>query len=107
RGRFRRGQVRSSASTSPPVGIRQWPGGNSALTNLRRAYHIAFEHRQEQGAKSAARFKGGIQVDRNNYPRLHNAAWPGVVGKGAPDSEPVIGLDTLLALTAGAEHEGQ
>jgi hypothetical protein len=46
-------------------------------------------------------------VERNNFPRLHNAAWPGVVGKGAPDSEPIIGLDTLLKLTAGARHEGQ
>ena len=23
----------------------------------------------------------------NNYPKLHNAMWPGLVGKG-PDSEP-------------------
>ena len=21
---------------------------------------------------------------RNNFPKLHNAAWPGVVGKGSP-----------------------
>ena len=41
----------------------------------------------------------------NNYPKLHNAAWPGVVGKGTPDSEPIIALDTLLELTAGAESE--
>ena len=39
----------------------------------------------------------------NNYPKLHNATWPGVVGKGAPDSEPIIPLDTLLKLTANAE----
>jgi sugar phosphate isomerase/epimerase len=44
---------------------------------------------------------------KNNYPRLHNAAWPGVVGKGAPDSEPIIALDTLLKLTANAEVDGQ
>jgi hypothetical protein len=43
----------------------------------------------------------------NNYPKLHNATWPGVVGKGAPDSEPIIPLDTLLTLTANAEYEGQ
>lgn len=30
-----------------------------------------------------------------NYPKLHNAAWPGVVGKG-PDSEPPIDLDTMI-----------
>jgi hypothetical protein len=42
----------------------------------------------------------------NNFPKLHNAAWPGVVGKGAPDSEPIIALDTLLKLTANAEVDG-
>jgi len=43
----------------------------------------------------------------NNYPKLHNAAWPGIVGKGTPDSEPIIALDTLLKLTANAEVDGQ
>ena len=41
-------------------------------------------------------------MSANNYPKLHNAAWPGVIGKG-PDSEPPIDLDTMLDLTAGAE----
>jgi len=41
----------------------------------------------------------------NNYPKLHNATWPGIVGKG-PDSEPVIPFDTLLELTAAAEVSG-
>ena len=41
----------------------------------------------------------------NNYPKLHNAAWPGVVGKG-PGGEPAIDLDTMLDLTADAEVEG-
>ena len=39
---------------------------------------------------------------RNNFPKLHNAMWPGLVGKG-PDSEPPIGLDEMLELTAAAE----
>ncbi len=39
------------------------------------------------------------------YPALHNAMWPGLVGKG-PDSEPPIDLDTMLELTAAAEVEG-
>jgi hypothetical protein len=43
----------------------------------------------------------------NNFPKLHNATWPGVVGKGAPGSEPIIPLDTLLTLTANAEVDGQ
>ena len=39
------------------------------------------------------------------FPKLHNAMWPGLVGKG-PDSEPPIGLDTMLDLTQAAEVEG-
>ena len=41
----------------------------------------------------------------NNYPKLHNAAWPGVVGKG-DGGEPPIDLDTMLDLTTAAEFEG-
>jgi sugar phosphate isomerase/epimerase len=41
----------------------------------------------------------------NRYPALHNAMWPGLVGKG-PDSEPPIDLDTMLNLTAAAEVHG-
>ena len=41
----------------------------------------------------------------NNFPKLHNATWPGIVGKG-PDSEPPVPLDTLLQLTAAAEVNG-
>ncbi len=43
----------------------------------------------------------------NNYPKLHNAAWPGVVGKGSPGAEPFIDLDTMLDLTANASVNGQ
>jgi hypothetical protein len=41
----------------------------------------------------------------NNYPKLHNAGWPGLVGKG-PDSEPPIDLDTMIALTTAANVDG-
>ena len=41
----------------------------------------------------------------HNFPKLHNAAWPGVVGKG-PDSEPPLDLDTMINLTAAAEVDG-
>lgn len=41
----------------------------------------------------------------NNYPKLHNAAWPGLVGKGN-GGEPPIDLDTMLNLTAAAEVDG-
>ena len=39
------------------------------------------------------------------FPKLHNAMWPGLVGKG-PDSEPPINLDTMLDLTQAAEVDG-
>jgi sugar phosphate isomerase/epimerase len=44
-------------------------------------------------------------MGKNNFPKLHNAMWPGLVGKG-PDSEPGIELDTLIDLTAKAEVNG-
>jgi Xylose isomerase-like TIM barrel len=42
----------------------------------------------------------------NNLPKLHNAMWPGLVGKG-PGSEPFIDLDTMLNLTASAGSAGR
>ena len=44
-------------------------------------------------------------MNNNNYPKLHNATWPGIVGKGS-DSEPVISFDTMLEKTAAAEVDG-
>lgn len=46
------------------------------------------------------------QKKRARYPKLHNAMWPGLVGKGGPGTEPCIDLDTMLALTAKAEVNG-
>src|SRR5579884_1218944 len=40
------------------------------------------------------------------YPAVHNAMWPGLVGKGQ-DGEPGIDLETMLDLTAAAEVDGQ
>ena len=39
----------------------------------------------------------------NKFPKLHNAMWPGLVGKG-PGSEPFIDLDTMLDLTTSAKN---
>ena len=41
----------------------------------------------------------------HKFPALHNAMWPGIVGKGG-DSEPAIDLDTMLNLTAAARVDG-
>jgi sugar phosphate isomerase/epimerase len=40
------------------------------------------------------------------YPKIHNAMWPGLVGKG-PGAEPFIELDTMLDLTAAAKVDGE
>ncbi len=42
----------------------------------------------------------------HKFPAIHNAMWPGLVGKG-PDSEPPIDLETMLDLTAAAEVNGE
>ncbi len=46
------------------------------------------------------------QHSHSNYPKLHNAMWPGLVGKGSPGAEPCLSLDTMLALTANAQVDG-
>ena len=43
----------------------------------------------------------------NSYPKLHNAARPGVVGKEPGTDTPPIDLDTMLDYTAAAEVNGQ
>jgi sugar phosphate isomerase/epimerase len=45
-------------------------------------------------------------MNKNIFPKLHNAMWPGLVGKGGPGAEPPIDLDTMLNLTAAAEVDG-
>ena len=47
-----------------------------------------------------------VQHSHSNFPKLHNAMWPGLVGKGSPGAEPCIDLDTMLDLTARAEVDG-
>ena len=44
----------------------------------------------------------------NSAPKLHNAMWPGLVGKGdGPGQEPAISLERMLELTAAASVNGQ
>ena len=40
-------------------------------------------------------------------PKLHNAMWPGLVGKEEGTDYPPISLDRMLELTAAAEVNGQ
>ena len=43
----------------------------------------------------------------NTLPKLHNAMWPGLVGKEEGTDHPPISLDRMLELTAAAEVDGQ
>jgi sugar phosphate isomerase/epimerase len=45
-------------------------------------------------------------ASHHKFPALHNAMWPGLVGKGGPGAEPAIDLDTMLNLTAAAQVNG-
>src|SRR5687768_11455521 len=42
----------------------------------------------------------------SKHPAIHNAMWPGLVGKGGPGAEPPIDLDTMLDMTAAARANG-
>ena len=44
-------------------------------------------------------------ITTHQHPFLHNAMWPGLVGKG-DGAEPSIDLDTMLNLTSAAEVDG-
>jgi sugar phosphate isomerase/epimerase len=49
-----------------------------------------------------------MSTSAHSSPKLHNAMWPGLVGKGdGPDQEPPISLEKMLDLTAAAEVNGQ
>lgn len=45
-------------------------------------------------------------MSEHNYPKLHNATWPGVVGKGPGTPEPIIDLATMIELTSAANVGG-
>ncbi len=47
-----------------------------------------------------------MAIQTNTYPKLHNAAWPGVVGKESGTDNPPIDLETMLDYTAAAEVDG-
>lgn len=46
-----------------------------------------------------------MSPSNHKSPAIHNAMWPGIVGKGT-NSEPAIDLDTMLNLTAAARVDG-
>ena len=43
----------------------------------------------------------------NSLPKLHNAMWPGLVGKEEGTDHPPISLENMLQLTVAAEVDGQ
>ena len=57
-------------------------------------------------APAAAAPAAPVTESANNFPKLHNAMWPGLVGKGGAGAEASIDLDTMLDYTAKAEVNG-
>ncbi|HYR58114.1 MAG TPA: TIM barrel protein [Chthoniobacteraceae bacterium] len=45
-------------------------------------------------------------MSTHSLPKLHNAMWPGLVGKTPGTDEPPISLDRMLELTASAKSDG-
>src|SRR6476660_2155065 len=70
---------------------------------MSKATKQAAKPAKKVAAKAA---KAPTNTSANNFPKLHNAMWPGLVGKGSPGAEPFIDLDTMLDLTAAAEVDG-
>ena len=92
-GRRRRAKAcasRTSATTEPLVILKHFGPGNPDNPSSRLARRPALRRYTMTG---------------HAKPALHNAMWPGLVGKG-PDSEPPIDLDTMLDLTAAADVDG-
>ena len=77
----------------------------SKSTPSRSASKSARNAKTAAAARKAPKSPPGKDAP-NNFPKLHNAMWPGLVGKGSPGAEPFIDLDTMLDLTAKAEVNG-
>lgn len=48
-----------------------------------------------------------MTAGQSTYPKLHNAMWPGLVGKEPGTDHPPISLDRMLELTANADVNGR
>lgn len=104
-----RGIEIENTGSEPLVGLRYF--GPDAHSNMpaNGAGKITASHpnRQPQPTNNYLFFQSqGILM--NQLPKLHNAMWPGLVGKGdGPDQEPPISLQRMLELTAAANVNGQ
>jgi sugar phosphate isomerase/epimerase len=77
------------------------PRSNDRLVNLVKRILILLAGIIEVKKKE----QNTMAKSKHGSPALHNAMWPGLVGKG-PGSEPPISLDTMLTMTANAEIDG-
>jgi sugar phosphate isomerase/epimerase len=78
----------------------------SASKPAKKAAKSAASAGKGPATRSTPTKQAAAQDASNNFPKLHNAMWPGLVGKGSPGAEPFIDLDTMLDLTANAEVNG-
>lgn len=78
---------------------------------LREVVADVFGHRYNFASRrQLVRFRNCSILEGNEmsnvFPKIHNAVWPGVVGKEEGSEQPPIDLDTMLDLTAAAEVNG-
>ena len=99
-----------NTGTEPLVGLRYFGPDTHGNSAQRRAADQRVEHtltisRPTQHHSNP--FDNAMSDHPNNFPKLHNAAWPGVVGKGGETTNRRSTLDTMLDLTAAAEVDGR
>ena len=99
------GEPKQAPDHFPPQGAARPGTGDAAAGSLRASSPAKISLAIPFAPQSGATRKDGMSA-QNNYPKIHNAMWPGLVGKG-PGAEPPIDLDTMLDLTAAAEVNGQ
>ncbi len=87
-------RIENTSATDPLVILKHFGPGNPDAERFARL-----------AGGSASAEVSMADASTKRFPALHNAMWPGLVGKG-PDSEPAIDLDTMLDLTANASVDG-
>src|SRR5690349_12273399 len=95
----------SRCSTLFLIAKRGPQGGMRLMRRAGRRYRRPFPERF-RGRCRAERHQPASRTNptsMHKYPAIHNAMWPGLVGKGGPGAEPPIDLETMLDNTAKAD----
>src|SRR5262245_21053345 len=76
-------------------------------SHLSRSPHFLLPHAARLASVRLSQILQSPSMSKS-FPKLHNAMWPGLVGKGdGPGQEPAISLERMLDLTAAASVNGK